>query len=212
MKRKKFTIPKFIKKFGHPKSDYKQDGTLKKNKQEPREYWEWENVSVEGKELIVDGKHIGYIIPDDEYSWRDCHGNIGTSLGMVRNENGSIIKSAFCTDGGEKIHYDGLNVFQGRGNDVVMNIPSHATWYFTPLWICDENNEPLYILKKHYDKAKRMYALNKIDEWIWERYFNPSLENKSLKDYENEFDSKYKNKTIIMNCGNYSDYYYNKMI
>ena len=78
--------------------------------------------------------------------------------------------------------------------------------HYIALWICDENEEPKYVFKKNYEFAKNRYALNKYtDQYPW--YYNkkvlypPKPEWKLPSYFEEEFDAKYKDKTIDLEYG-----------
>ena len=190
-----------VKKHGHPKSDYKKDGTLKKNRQEPRDYYVDEIVSVNCEDLSIDGKHIGYVRPDMEDWWRDIDGGIGHKHPVVYNDDGECVKYCYTSISSWRTHYWGFGVFEGRNGKWVMDRPIGYNGYFFPLWICDKNDEPLYIIKKNYDYAKSVYA--------YDKFFNQGgYASKGVEDYEAEFDERFGGSVIDIDCTTYREYYY----
>ena len=193
---KTITFTDYVTKHGHPDSDYKKDGTLKKNRLEPRDYCVKEKVSVKCKELVIDGKFIGYIRTDQEEVYYDIHGYKAHKFGPVYNENGEIVKCAFTTPYGHTIRYWGFDLFEGHNKKPIITRPSEGNGYFYPLWICDKNDNPLFIVKGRYENAKYCYAEDRGYYYDFRKYYD-------------EFEEKYKNcQTIELEVSTYRDYYY----
>ena len=189
---KKITFVDYVEKHGHPASDYKKDGTLKKNRLEPRDYWVEEKVTVKCKEVFIDGKLIGYTRTDKE----DYTGRGKKTFGTVYNENGEIVKCAFTTTFGHTIRYWGFEVFEGYNKKLIVERPIEGNGYFYPLWICDENNNPLFIIKGQYENAKYRYAEDR------GFYYG-------FREHYEEFDKKYKDcPTIEIECSTPLEYHH----
>ena len=199
MQMKTITFTDTVFKTGHPASDYKKDGTLKKNRQEPRQYDVRVQKKVKCRELVIQGKHIGYVRPDKYDSWIDGYPT-------VYNSKGEPVLCAFSFPSSWSIRKHGFEVFKAHTKNWILDRPSWGNAYYIPLWICDDNEEPKYVFKSNYKLAKDRYTFYKYTEqypWYYNReyLFTPEPGWKTLNDLEQEFDAKYKDMTIDLECG-----------
>ena len=184
-----------VRHFGHPISDYKKDGTLKKNRTEPRIYYILEKVEHECEEVVVDGKFLGYIKTDCEYS-------------PIFNDKGKCINIAYATFSGDTLHENGFEFYRGEkdGRWFMYDLGLPSNWNAYPLWICDDEGNPKYIIKDNYELAKEWYAflswLNNNPELYcsyskFKTLIRLKSEWRSVEEkFGEEFDRKFKNSVI----------------
>lgn len=178
-------------KFGHEPYDYKKDGSFKKGREEEHSYTESVEKIVKCEEVAINGNVIGYVRTDNKTF---CNSRI------VYNENGKPVLMAYYTPTGKYVFNYGFSV---RKNYINGKWELEHQYYgnrtLCPGWICDEKNNPKYLIEFTKDNAEIAYAENLYHSQ------DPWYSRKPYEYFVNEFKEKYSNLPVIDLNYHYND-------